>query len=602
MQIAKVVPKIRTRGEGIFDYSIPPEILPMIKIGLLVLVPFRGRNIEGIIVEIKRSSQILNLKPIVAVIDPVPVVYKTQTDLAKWMSDYYLSDFSKTLFNFVVPPAKRTIKKNLNYDIEIQSSPNINAKQYLIVADFASRLKFYLRAIKKTLAQKKQTIILVPDLSLIDYFTKYIKEDITIIHGNLTLTQRWLAWDKIRRGEAKIILGSTSAIFSPAPNLGLIIIDKEENETYKSDQSPRFSAIKVAQQLTKLTNVSLVLGSSAPSIETYFQAKTNKFLYKNKNEKVPDISIVNMTFEKQILSQPLKEKIELILENNQKAILVLNRRGQASRRTCDDCGWTYVCPQCQLPLNIIDDNFYCNNCEKQFSNIIKCPKCQSLNLKDIGLTTGKIVSIIKKQYPDAKIIRVEKDHEDDLNSDWNIAVVTSFALKKIFPVIEFVAIIDADQSLNFPGFRNFEKSFQNFYKFLSIAETGIIQTRLSESSFIGSLASLDYEKFYQTEIVNRQKFNFPPFVKLIKLAYRSYSEAECKLETQKVKTQIQKIVTQEKIELDILGPAPARNLQKRDYFYYQLILKLPKRNTTLDEFLKKLGKGWIIDVDPFDIV
>ncbi len=247
MQIARVVPKVKTSGEGIFDYSIPPEILPDMKIGILVLVPFHGRKIEGIVIDIKRSSQITRLKPIISLIDTFPVIDKVHTELAKWMADYYITDFSKTLFENIVPPAKRIIKKRDDSTATLQKlSGNRSPKKYLVVADFQTRLKFYLQAIKKTLARGQQIIILVPDLSLVPYFTRSIKNKISILHTGLTLTQRWLEWDKIRRGDIDIVIGSNSALFAPVKNLGLIIIDQEENETYKSGQAPRYHTVKVA--------------------------------------------------------------------------------------------------------------------------------------------------------------------------------------------------------------------------------------------------------------------------------------------------------------------------------------------------------------------
>jgi primosomal protein N' (replication factor Y) len=603
MQIAQIVPKIRTRGEGIFDYSIPPQFLPEIKIGLLVLVPFRGRNIEGIIIDIKRSTAIENLKPIVSIIDTTPVVDEIHIKLAHWMADYYLTDFSKCLFENIVPPAKRAIKNSPAYSTSTQEKPaskiSETNKKYLIVADFSSRLEFYLKTIKKTLAQNKQVIILVPDLDLVHFFTSQIKEKVFLIHAGLTMTERWGAWNSIRNGEAKIIIGSNSALFSPTKNLGLIIIDREENETYKSDQAPRFNAAKAAGELTKITSANLVTGSSAPSVESYFRARKNRYLYKIKNEKLTNVSIVNMAHERGIFSEPFKNKISLILENNQKAIVVLNRKGEGARLFCTDCHWVYSCPQCKLPLTPNISDAYCPTCEKNFLLPQVCPNCHHSNLKNIGMTTARVEKMIKELWPKTKTIRIEKDHKENINEDWNIAIVTSFALKINFPQITFTAIMDIDQGLNFPGFKTEEKNFQTYYKFLKMAQSGLIQTRFPENTLIKNLAGLNYENFYQDELANRQKFNFPPFVSLIKIIYKNKDENICHKESEIVFNKLKEIINQNNFDIDLLGPSTLN--QKHGIHNQQILLKLNKRYALIDHFLKKLPQGWIVDVDPYDI-
>lgn len=610
MQIAQVVPKVRTRSEGIFDYAIPPQLLAELKIGLFVLVPFARRNVEGIVVDIKRSSKIDNLKSIIAIIDSTPVVDQTHIDLAKWMSSYYLTDLSKTLFESIVPPAKRAIKKlsdikgdDIDIDhIQVKPKNAKNSREYLIMADFAKRLKFYKRAISKTLTQGHQVIILVPDLSLISDFSSIIGGEITELHAGLTLTERWTNWDSIRRNHAKIIIGSNSAVFAPAPNLGLVIIDQEENETYKSDQAPRYNTLKVAQKLGQLTGTDLIIGSATPSYTTYWEARYKKYLYIDKDIAKPDIAIVNMNFEHSILSHPLQEKLDEIIDQNKKAILVLNRKGEGSRLTCSDCGWIYNCPDCGLPLVPNLNNMTCHNCEKDFVLASTCGKCQSTNIKIGGMTTAKVEKLIQKIYPNIKTIRIEKDHPIDINSPWQIAIVTNFALKSITDRVDLVVILDADQSLNFPGFRTQEQSFQTFYKFLMLGKSALIQTHLPESELIRDLASLNYESAFEQETHNRQKFKFPPFTSLIKLVFRDATVEKCQTESKKLAEKLKSIIATNKLDTQILGPSPSFNSRQKKYFYYQIILKFSRRSGPIDEILKKLPKGWTIDVDPFDII
>lgn len=550
MQIVCVVPKVKTSGEEIFDYAIPPELLPMIRIGVLVLVPFHGRKVEGIVIDIKRSSKIANLKSLISIIDPIPVIDSVRTELARWMADYYLAPFSKTLFENIVPPARRILKKQSDVVLDVQKkSPNQSAKKYLVVADFQTRLKFYLQAIKKTLARGQQVIILVPDLTLIPFFTRYIKNKVAILHAGLNLTQRWQEWDKIRHGEVQIIIGSNSALFAPVKNLGLIIIDQEENETYKSGQAPRYHAVHVAEELSKLTAARLVIGSLAPRVETYHDAIQNKYLFQKITKTKPDISIVDMNFERSILSQPLQNQIAKILEKNQKALLVLNRKNT------------------------------------------------------LGLTTAKLERIVKEKFFEVKIIRIEKpaspaggDIKISLDAQWDIAIVTNFALKLNLPKIGLVTLIDADQDLNFPDFRSAEKTFQALYKFLRLGDRGVIQTHLPENQILKNLAGLNYEGFFLDELTNRQKSDFPPFTSLTRLLYRNTDETKARQESKRVAELLNPLIT-------IIGPSSPFISKQRGFCYYQILIKHHKElSENIKSILKTLPRGWIVDVDPFDLL
>jgi len=601
MQIAQIVPKVRTGGEGVFDYAIPPAILPDIKIGILVLVPFNNRKIEGIVVAIKRSSAIKNLKPIITIIDFMPVVDEIHIRLARWMANYYLAPFSKCLFENIVPPAKRILKKQdsaINTQI-IKSSSRL-AKKYLIVTNFSTRLKFYLQMIKKTLEMGKQVLILVPDLNLVPFFAKFIKNRISILHAGLSHTQRWQEWDKIRRGEVSIVVGSNSALFAPVNNLGLLIIDQEENETYKNDQMPRFHVVSVAEELAKLTTARLVIGSITPRIETYFEAVKNNGLLEKDLKTRPNIALVDMNFERQALSLPLRNKIEEAMVQKQKILLVLNRKGDGSKFGCSNCGWTKFCPQCRLPLVLSEQKMLCRHCEKDWPIIEQCPQCQSFHLRSFGITTKSLEKMLHDFWPKVRTVRIEKNINKPFDHNWDIAIATNFALKFNFPPIHLVGIIDADQSLNFPDFRSAEKTFQFFYKFLRIAKEGIIQTHLPENQILKNLANFNYAKFFSTEIIHRQKSDFPPFARLIRLLYRNLDKEIVQQESQKIYHALSSHCAP---SLKVIGPSSPFISQKRNYHYQQILIKFQKRlPEEIEHILKILPRGWTVDVDPYDLI
>lgn len=616
MQIAQVVPNVRTLKEGVFDYAILPEFLPQIRPGILVEVPFHGRKIEGIVINLKLRSQVgllkANLKSILKIIDPTPVVDEVHIKLAKWMSEYYLAPFGQTLFENVVPPAIRLLKKSHLtppiYSKPFETKSSSRGKKYLVIADFRTRLNFYLKICQKVLKQNKSVIILVPDLTLIRFFKNRFTTSVVLLHAKMTKTERWLAWQEIRENKAKIILGSQSALFAPVKNLGAIIIDQEENETYKNDRSPRFHAVKVAEKLTKLTTVNLILGSITPRIETYDKAIKNIYtLKKTYPKKQSNATIVNMNGEFQAISSLLQKKIEENLAKHQKIILVLNRKGEGTKFSCQDCRWIFTCQNCGLPLIPQGAEAVCFRCDKISPFPESCPKCQSVHLKPFGLGTNRLEKIVKKIWPALRVVRIE---ESSTPNSWDIAIVTSYALKFNFPSIGLVGIIDADTALNFPDYRSNEKVFQIFYKFLKIGEEGIIQTNLAENPTIQALAQLDFEKFFTNELSVRQKYGFPPFTCLVRLLYRNEDKEKCQKNTKDIYQCLQTIIEETKnANIALMGPAAAFFKKVRNYYRYQIIIKIQGNASTnppigepLASFLKTLPKGWTVDVDPMDML
>ena len=599
MQIAQVVVKTRTTKEEVFDYEISPELLTYISIGILIEVPFHGRKMEGIIVGLKRKSNV-RLKKIIRIIDPVPVVDEIHIKLARWMSNYYFASLGKALFENIVPPAKRTIGKTQQAKASLLNRSNRGgrSKKYLIIGNFSSRIKFYSQAIEQAQNRKQAAIILVPDLSLIPHFTKYVKSPIAILHAGMTKTQRWLEWDRIRRGEVKVVIGSQSALFAPAQNLGLIMIDQEENETYKNDRSPRYNAVDLAGKLADLSRATLVLGSLTPRVETYLYGLKGKYRILKKEEALSIATIVDMNTEKFVISNLLEAEIENKLRQKQKILLVLNRKGEGTKFSCSDCGWIALCEKCGLPLVPQKLENVCFRCEKSYSLSTVCPKCQSVHLRPMGLGTARLKKFLYDLFPKAKIIQIEKElDEQSIPYNWDIAIATNFALKFPFPQLGLVAIIDADQSLNFPDFNSAQKSFSNFYKFLRLGKTKIIQTHLPENKFICNLAKMDYESFFLDETVNRKKFDFPPFTRLIRLEFKHTDEEKCKNGSQEVFNELAKF------KINISPPYIPLIARLRHRYRYQMIIKT-KRDipNELKNVLKALPSGWIVDVDPINLL
>ena len=485
------------------------------------------------------------------------------------------------------------------------------SKKYLIVGDFQNRIKFYLQATQKTITKNQSIIILVPDLSLISYFTRHLKRSVSIIHAGMTKTARWLEWDRIRRGDAKIVIGSQSALFTPVQNLGLIIIDQEENETYKNDRSPRYHAVTVAEQLSKLTAANLVIGSITPRIETYYEAVQSRYQLIKKETATKNITIVDMNSEKYVISNTLEKEIEISLHDKKRILLVLNRKGEGTKFSCTDCAWSALCEKCGLPLIPQKTANACYRCEKNFDIPISCPKCKSIHLKAMGLGTARLKKFLTDIFPKAKIIQIEKEIDGTaVQSNWDIAVTTSYGLKFSWPKIDLVGIIDADQGLNFPDFNSPQKTFQTLYKFLRIGVKGIIQTHLPaspaggpENYVIRALAGLNYEKFFLDELIQRRKYGFPPYTHLVRLLFKDSNIEKVRKETSCV---YKSLTTNHFSPITISNPHPCFIEKERGKYRYQIVLKIDnwklKIPQDLQIFLRSLNKGWTIDIDPVNLL
>jgi primosomal protein N' (replication factor Y) len=616
MQYAQVVVKTKTSGAvDIFTYKISPQDLLFLKPGILVSVPFHGRNLEGIVIDLKKSlPKDLSpdkLKKIIKILDPEPIIDKIHLELARWISKYYLASLGETVFENLVPVAKRRLSVVSDKQLAVSSKSNdkryaISNKPILIHADFETRFKFYLKAIHQAIGDNRQVIIIVPDLSFLDYFQKYLPKNKTIIlSSNMTLTERYLVWREIKEKNISIVLGSNSALFAPCQNLGLIIIDQEESSFYKSEQSPRWYLPTVAEKLSELSDAQLILGSITPSIESYFKTRHKKFnLIERPIDKTP-VQIINLSNQKKIISYELEEAIDATLKKNGKVILYANRKGEGRLFTCPDCGYNFLCQKCSLPLIPFEEKLVCHHCSMKIKYPSQCPKCKNINLKIIGITIDRVKHLLEKIFPNKKILTLEKETSDifKLNkksldkilSEADIIVGTFYLAKSMIPRADLVGIICADQSLGLPDFRIQERTFSHLLQIIRLGKSAIIQTFIPEHPMIKALQKNSYEDFYSHEIKDRREMHYPPFSKLIRFIYQNSSMPKCQNEAQKFYRVLKNQMAKEKIPAEIFGPAPAFYQKIRGKFRYHLILK---SKSNWKPTISKLPKGWIIDVDP----
>lgn len=510
--------------DKIFHYCIPQDLKDRISLGSRVTIPFRGKVTTGCVVGFLEKSDVKNLKGIQQITDKKPLLAPQVIRLTKWISNYYLCSWERTL-NYVIPKTRKAwLNKFDTTDItppnfprlpEDDKSPDneikfseeevkerhhlkdieniINNKKFKTVLirgnDFNRRMKIYLSCIRKTLKEGRQVIILAPTESYLSELAvlleKEFKDNMVVFDEKIDQKVKYQKWIKIRNSQVNIALGMRSSIFVPFNRLGLIIIEREHSSLYKEERSPRYNAREVALKRAELENVPLILSSETPSIESYWNVHENNFLEAELNtgeerENLLKKTIIDMTQEKskkKIISYKLQQAISRSLKNKRQVVLFLNKRGFSSFMICSQCGHIPKCSDCNTSFSYHLDiqkraQLICHNCGKRVKVTDVCAKCGSKEIRPLGMGTQKLESEIRKMFTRAEIRRLDQDSlikDDDYRQtleEFNqgktdILIGTQMVLKGVdFNNVDLIGIISADTLLNLPDYRSGEKTFQ----------------------------------------------------------------------------------------------------------------------------------------------
>ena len=503
----------------------------------------------------------------------------------------------------------------------------------------SGKSEVYLTLSKQTLAKGKSVLMLVPEISLTPMATRNFlarfKENVAILHSELTPAEKYDEYRKIARGDAKIVVGARSAIFAPLTNIGLIILDEEHVESYKQDVSPFYHAREVAIIRGKMHHAKVLLGSATPSLES--RARASKGLYhllrldKRINEHpLPKTTIINLKDygnidnQSYIFSLRLREKIKKTLDNHNQAILLINRRGFASTYSCRHCGHIFRCPTCGIPLTYhrLENMLKCHHCDYMEVASEKCPECGSKYLMKTGFGTERIEEEIHKLFPEARTLRLDSDSakirtkipriiEQFRNKEADILIGTQMIAKgHDFPDVTLVGIVLADIGLSMPSYRSSERAFQLITQAVGRSgrsdKTGeaIIQTYMPEHYAITMAARQDYELFYHKEMGMRKIQAYPPYTYLASVSISSKNE-ELTIETAfKV---VEQLNNEFKDDGVVLGPTTPYVSFEKDKFIRVALVKYKNQDVArkiLEKLIKNLAnKNQIslsINIDPYN--
>lgn len=492
-------------------------------------------------------------------------------------------------------------------------------KTYLIHGVTGSgKTEVYIEMIRRVAETGKQAIVLIPEIALtfqtVMRFYRCFGDRVSIMHSRLSAGERYDQMMRAKSGEVDVMIGPRSALFTPFPNLGLIVIDEEHENTYKSEQVPRFHARETAQARAEMEGASLVLGSATPSLESMYRAKQGEYQLlelknRSRQQAMATVHTIDLRLElkkgnRSILSEKLQELMEDRLQKKEQIMLFLNRRGYAGFVSCRECGHVVKCPHCDVSLSSHrGGKLICHYCGYEERKPEACPECGSGHVGEFRAGTQQIEEIVRQRFPEARVLRMDMDttrekdgHEKILaafaNEEADILVGTQMIVKgHDFPNVTLVGVLAADMSLYADDYRAGERTFQLLTQAEGRAGRGtkageaVIQTYSPEHYAITTAAAQDYEAFYQEEIRYRELMGYPPVANLLAVLASSADEAHLETGCHYLKEYALRVCKDESV--DVIGPA-APGIGKINDIYRKVLYLKTERYDTLVKIKNRL--------------
>ena len=492
----------------------------------------------------------------------------------------------------------------------------------------SGKTQVYLRLVQETLALGKTAMVLVPEIVLTPQmmrkFSSYFGSRVAMLHSSLKMTERYDQWKRIRRGEVDVVLGTRSALFAPLKNLGLIVMDEEQEGSYQSENVPRYDAREVAKYLCVREKAALVFGSATPTVETAWAVEQGSYqkalLRRRYNENaLPEVLIADLRQEilngnPGLISTPLRQELEKNLAAGEQSILFLNRRGSSRMLLCGECGYVPQCPRCSTAMTYHSANgrLMCHYCGHSEPAADTCPECGGW-MKHVGAGTQKVEEELRELFPEAGILRMDADttaggHEEILQTFERervpILLGTQMVAKGLdFENVTLVGVLSADISLYVDNYRAAERTFSLLTQVVGRAGRGgktgraVIQTYTPGNDVIRCAARQDYDAFYESEIRMRRLRRYPPFADLFTVTVSGTEEGRVLRAAVSVRVTLRQLCRRPELaagEPEVLGPAPAPVVKVNNRFRYRCTL-VGKNDKATREMLAWLQKDFAKD-------
>ena len=653
MQITEVA--IPVPLHNTFDYLCKEKVV----IGSRVKVPFGSKKVTGIVLSHKEKSSFSKLKEVEEVIDHEALLSKEILEFLTWSANYYHHPIGEVLSN-AIPKNLRNgkpalLKKPSEAHVKVSSTDiQLTTEQSFAITEVlkcssefngflhhgvtgSGKTEVYLNITERLLKTGKQVLVLVPEIGLtpqmISRFKERIEGQVVAVHSQLNDTQKQDAYLLAKNGDAKVILGTRSAIFTPIPNLGLVIVDEEHDNSFKQQSNFRYSARDLSFMRAKFANVPLILGTATPSLETLKNVIEKKLarltLTSRPGEAImPSIDLIDMRSQpSEPLSKPLIARIKHYLSESRQVMLFINRRGYAPIYYCTECGWQSECTSCdsRLVYHRSINRLKCYHCGLEKSPESSCPSCSSKELKILGYGTERLEENLESFFPSAEVIRIDKDttrkkkafatHLKKINSGEPCIIIGTQMLAKghDFSNLAFVGILDVDVGLMSTDFRATEHLAQLLVQVSGRCGRGKykgevnIQTRYPNHPIFNFVKDSRYTEYAKTLLLERKDTKLPPFAHQALIC----ANAKNKNLAENFLTEVAKLINSIEIEsVEIWGPVPGVIERKSDYYYFNLYLqsedrgKLRRLIQTFYQHVETIRVSssvrWFVDIDPVE--
>jgi len=639
-----------------YTYAVPEgtEVVP----GHRVWVPFGRRGSAGYVVALHAEDPGIEVKAIERA-DADPLLLPHQMELARAVADHYWAPLIECLRAMVPPrirggrssgagPSARQTRHSkllafakprgpaeppppLTAD-QARARETICAARSVLLRGVtgSGKTEVYMAAAADALRQGLRVLVLVPEIALspqlVERFSLRLGVPLAVLHSGLTDLERAQQWWRARRGEVDLVIGSRSAVFAPIPRLGLVCVDEEGSSAFKQDRTPRYEAGWVARRLAAATGARLVLGSATPTVATYSEARSGALALAELPARVrgqaAEVELVDMREElrrghRMPLSRRLLEAVDVALRNEEQSILFLNRRGGATFVLCRECGRSVQCLGCSVSMveHPELEGLSCHYCGYWRPLPTSCPYCGSLHIRNLGLGTQRLEGMVRKLWPEARVLRLDRDAargpdgyfdilETFASHRADILVGTQLVARGLdLEAVTTVGVVDADLPLFFPDYRSAEVVFALVTQVAGRAgrsgrpARAIVQTSNPDHYSLRHAQTGDYEAFYLDELPSRQAFHFPPYAELAVLTY-GHADADRAATTAREATErLAAALVRERVDgVQLQGPSPAFIHRLRGEYRWQLTLRGERLERV--RTLVPRGRGWSHDVDP----
>ena len=487
----------------------------------------------------------------------------------------------------------------------------------------SGKTEVYMGMLETILQKGKQAIVLIPEIALtfqtvMRFYSRFGKK-VSVIHSKMSAGERYDQMERAKKGEISVMIGPRSAVFTPFSNLGIIVIDEEHEGSYKSETMPKYHAREVAKKRCEMSGAALVLGSATPSIESYFKMTCGEYKLLKLSKRINDLKLANVQVvdlrtelkegNRSVISRTLRTQMQNALDNKQQMMLFLNRRGHTGFISCRSCGHVLKCPHCDVSLTLHKDGrMRCHYCGYEQLQVKMCPECGSPYIGGFRAGTQQIEEVVKKEFPQARILRMDMDttrkkgsYEEILNrfanGEADVLIGTQMIVKgHDFPAVTLVGVLLADLSLHGSDYMAAERTFQLLTQAVGRAGRGnlpgnaVIQTYQPEHYAVQEAAAQNYENFYDLEIAYRDLMSYPPMSGMLAMLLQSENEALLEKEAECIKTNI--------LEMDIpllrvTGPTSAVVSKLNDIYRKVIYLKHEdtKRLYQVRDFIEEAVKN-----------